>query len=264
MPGVLSTLANAASGLVSSLTQRDWPDITGVHIGVACVAVGQVVVISYHYIHRTYCKPIPIQKEENKYEFMEGVLTHAKQPEGMALLLAYLYGTWAFKLMPESYYSFAGGVSLTHLAAQLLITDALQAFLHYVEHKASPKFYQISHKPHHRFLNPRLFDAFNGSFFDTVCMILVPLYTTANLVHCNVWSYMAFGATYAGWLVLIHSEYAHPWDPLFRRIGFGTAGDHHVHHKLFIFNYGHLFMYWDRLFGTYRNPTTVKQFNEGI
>jgi sterol desaturase/sphingolipid hydroxylase (fatty acid hydroxylase superfamily) len=28
-----------------------------------------------------------------------------------------------------------------------------------------------------------------------------------------------------------------------------------VHHKLLNYNYGHLFMYYDRLFGTYRDPS---------
>ena len=41
---------------------------------------------------------------------------------------------------------------------------------------------QSSHKPHHRFLNPKLFDAFDGSVTDTVCMILIPLAVTAQLV----------------------------------------------------------------------------------
>jgi alternative squalene epoxidase len=81
--------------------------------------------------------------------------------------------------------------------------------------------YSISHKPHHRFTNPRIFDAFNGSPTDTFLMILVPLYITANIVHCNVWSYMAFGSLYANWLTLIHSEYKHPWESMFKIIGFG-------------------------------------------
>ena len=121
--------------------------------------------------------------------------------------------------------------------------------------------YQVSHKPHHKFLNPRLFDAFNGSPTDTFLMILVPLFFTANVVRTNVWSYMTFGSLYANWLCLIHSEYHHPWDRVFRRIGFGTAADHHVHHKLFNYNYGHLFMYYDRLFGTYKDPAAVDLFN---
>ena len=125
--GVLSTMMSTASSLfkplLSSVRDHPWPDITGVHIGVACVAVGQVAVITYHYVRRNYCKPTLIQKDEKReYDFWEGVMTHAKQPEGLGLLLCYLYGTWAFKLMPDSYYSFAGTVSLKHLAMQLLIT----------------------------------------------------------------------------------------------------------------------------------------------
>ncbi len=42
----------------------------------------------------------------------------------------------------------------------------------------------------------------------------------------------------------VHVTYIHTYT--------GTAADHHVHHKMFIFNYGHLFMWWDMLAGTYR------------
>ena len=67
-------------------------------------------------------------------------------------------------------------------------------------------------------------------------MILIPLAITAQLLHANVWEYMAFGAGWSAWLCLIHSEVHHPWDGLFRRLGLGTAADHHVHHRTFIFN----------------------------
>ena len=91
-------------------------------------------------------------------------------------------------------------------------------------------------------------------------MIVGPLFATAHLVHCNVWTYMAFGSLYANWLCLIHSETHHAWDGLFKRLGLGTPADHHVHHFLFIANYGHLFTYWDRLCRTYRDPATLAQF----
>ena len=109
-----------------------------------------------------------------------------------------------------------------------------------------------------------LWDAFNGSLYDTVCMILLPLMLTARLVDANVWSYMAFGSLYSCWLTLIHSEYVNPWDECFRFVGFGTAADHHVHHKLFVFNFGHLFMYWDVLFGLFKSPLDVRVFNKDI
>jgi alternative squalene epoxidase len=242
----------------------NYPSPVGLCLGLLAVVVGQVGVLVYFYCRRNGMlgSLTPIQKEgPRKYDFMEGMITHLSQPEGFVILGSYLIGTWMIGLMPSTYYSFAGGINPIHVFMQLLSVDFFQTVMHYLEHKVSPYLYQISHKPHHRFTNPRLFDAFDGSLADTVCMILLPLYITAHLVPSNVWSYMAFGSTYANWLVLIHSEYHHIWDEaLFQHIGFGTAGDHHVHHKLFIFNYAHLFSYWDRLFGTYKSPSSVEVF----
>lgn len=61
-------------------------------------------------------------------------------------------------------------------------------------------------------------------------------------------------------LTLIHSEYHLPWDPWFQIFGLGTPADHHVHHKLFDYNYGHLFMWWDIALGTYRNPNQCPRY----
>ena len=49
-----------------------------------------------------------------------------------------------------------------------------------------------------------------------------------------------------------------------RCLGFGTAADHHVHHAMFLWNYGHLFMYWDWICGTYKDPKDVAKFNRGV
>lgn len=229
------------------------------------------------------------------YDFYEGLVTHLAQPEGFVMLGGYLVGTWMTGLMPSSYYAFEGGINWFQVLQQLLLQDLTQYLMHLVEHEVKTQsvvhfpalsnmfgssddsssrakviikwpfnLYTVSHKPHHRFTNPRMFDAYNGSPTDTFLMILVPLIVTARLVDANVWTYMAFGSLYANWLTLIHAEYSHPWDPFFRKIGLGTSSDHHVHHKLFNFNYGHTFMYWDRIFGTYRDPTTVSEFNRGI
>ena len=78
------------------------------------------------------------------------------------MLGSYLTMTWMFGLMPQSYYSFSGGIDWIHVALQLLIQDLTQYLMHLVEHRASAAFYQVSHKPHHRFTNPKMFDAFNG------------------------------------------------------------------------------------------------------
>ena len=248
----------------STSVSSSWPSPVGLCTGIASVLVAQVFVLLYHSIHVTYChknKVVPIQKESLQYNFVHDMMGHLARPEGFFLLGTYLTVTWMFRLLPSSYYSFEGGVNPLLVFAQLVCVDFFMAIMHVAEHRVSPKIYQFSHKPHHRFLNPKLFDAFDGSVMDTICMILFPLYLTANIFHCNAWEYMAFGSIYASWLCLVHSEYDHPWDPLFRVIGFGTAADHHVHHKLFIYNFGHLFMWWDKLFGTFKSPSEVNTFN---
>ena len=239
-----------------------FPKPLGLTLGILAVAIGQFWVLVFFYLFKFgYLsadgkEPQSIQtKGARQYTFWEGVRTHLAQPEGFVLLIGYLSSTWMFHLMPRSYYSFEGGIQWKETFMCLVIQDAIQYLMHYLEHVVSPAFYQLSHKPHHRFTNPRLFDAFNGSLPDTICMITIPLFCTAHLVRtCNVWTYMAFGSSYACWLTLIHSEYVFPWDPLFRQLGLGTPADHHVHHKIFKFNYGHLFMWFDRLGGTYRDP----------
>lgn len=249
----------------SSWYATDKPRPLGLILGILAVVWGQIFVVGYQWARwkgsKMFGPLVPVQPNETRtYEFSEGLATHLSQPEGFVLLGLYLALTWLFGLMPSSYYRFEGGVEFGKVAACLLAQDFFQYGMHRLEHGVSSAFYRASHKPHHRFTNPRLFDAFNGSVADTVLMILVPLYATACCVHCNVWSYMTFGSLYANWLVLIHSEYHHLWDPIFSSLKFGTAADHHVHHKLFVKNYGHLFMYSDILFGTYKHPDTVRVF----
>lgn len=253
-------------------TESSSPKPLGLCLGLITVAVGQLLCLFVFFFYKYGFlshgeEPLSIQtKGARSYEFLEGLTTHLSQPEGFVLLGGYLIGTWMFRLMPAAYYSFDGGIEWSKVFLCLVAQDGIQFVMHLLEHNISPAFYKYSHKPHHKFTNPRLFDAFNGSMLDTICMILVPLYATANLVHCNVWSYMAFGSLYANWLTLIHSEYTFPWDQLFHCVGFGTPADHHVHHAFFKYNFGHLFTWFDRVWGTYKNPSEFapKAFNERV
>ena len=224
-----------------------YPSPLGLTLGLITVVIGQISVLVYFCqwkIGKLGTLPLrPVQRcGAPSYKLIEAMKEHLSQPEGFVLLGGYLVASWMLGLMPSTYYSMTGGINWLHVAMQLLCVDAIQCLVHNCEHNVSKRLYRMSHKPHHRFTNPKLFDAFNGSIADTVLMILLPLMLTARVVPANVWSYMAFGSLYANWLCLIHSEYVLPWDDLFRRIGFGTAADHHVHHKLFVYNYGHLFM----------------------
>ena len=132
----------------------------------------------------------------------------------------------------------------------------------YTNHISEHYFYNTSHNSHHYWINPVIFNAFSASIKDVIVLIIFPLYITTNLIHTNAWTYMVFGTIYSSYLMLIHSEYKHPWDNLFRWVGIGIGSDHHVHHLKFKWNFGHFFTWWDRLFNTYRHPSTVKEIRK--
>lgn len=134
----------------------------------------------------------------------------------------------------------------------------LQYVMHRLEHVLV---YASTHKPHHVYKSPTLFIAFSGSVADTVCMILVPLAVTSRVAHLTTPEYMFFGTLYSSYLTLIHSEFHHRWDKLIHGV-IATPADHHVHHRFFNANYGHLFMFWDKIAGTYRDPMVQKGFGK--
>lgn len=235
----------------------------GLILGLISVAFVQLcIVIPYYWLIRNdYIKRPSIHQLKNKdkvpVSFMEDLKKHLTNPEGFLLLSVYLSGTWIFGLMPNSYYLvWDSKCCYVDVLLQLLINDFYQTIAHIFEHKIK-KIYRYSHKSHHKHIRPTLFDAFDGGFLDTMFMILIPLYFTQLTMEyvfkrdVSVWSYMTFGSIYANYLCLIHSEYEHPWDWFFTKLGIGTPADHHQHHKLFNKNYGHIFMYWDKILGTY-------------
>lgn len=238
----------------------------GLLAGIGAVGLGQAVVILYHLARRTgRVGPLPtIQGKQPKFETVKKDLqNHFGSPESVLMLVAYLSSAWfgyiplpcGMHQLPASYFNWEAPFSCFNLGLQLLCVDFFMFISHRMEHRASAAFYGFSHKPHHKFVNPQLFNAFNGSVTDTFTMILVPLHITALLCRfVSLIDYIAFGVTYANYLMLIHSEYSHPWDPLLTCLGVGTPGDHHVHHAKFVRNYGHLFTYWDRVAGTYTSP----------
>tara|TARA_B110000208_G_C11683386_1_gene399654 strand:- start:65 stop:1054 length:990 start_codon:yes stop_codon:yes gene_type:complete len=243
----------------------------GLSLGILAVAFVQVfLTLPYYWMlrHNVLQRPF-IQKKRplQQKPFWSGLVAHLSRAEGFVLLGGYLCGTWMFGLMPLSYYDLNRRAlcmeTVVDVGIQLLLNDFYQTLAHLLEHQVA-RIYKKAHKPHHKFISPELFDAFDGNYADTICMILVPLYTTCMTLslfrNVSVWSYMIFGATYANYLCLIHSEYEHVFDFALRKVGIATAADHHVHHRLFNYNFGHLFTYWDRLFGTYKSPLDYPQY----
>ena len=254
---VLSILCTTSLLVPITCTYYDYNPVGNVEkvlLGLASVLVGQISTIGYFFLYKHQYLLLPLNPNQSvySYDFCRLTLQHLMQPEGFLLLGTYLFSTYVWNYLPSSYYQTTENIYFGHVLSMLLIQDGLQYIMHRLQHKVHPMLYRVSHKPHHKHRNPILFNAFDGSLTDTCIMIVIPLYITSNVVHANVWSYMTFGTMYANMLVWIHSEYCHPWEPLFRWVYIGTSGDHHVHHKFYKYNFGHLFMYWDLFCDTYR------------
>eukprot|EP00939_MAST-03C_sp_MAST-3C-sp1_P001287 g1287.t1 len=248
-----------------------WPSPLGLSMGILSVFVAQILLLLFHYSRHRYgffdADKNIIQNEKPALDFGREVIAHATRWEGLALLLPYLCLTWMLRLMPNSYYdlsdegmcvSFFGLFDPTIVFLQLFSVDFFMYLAHITEHRLS-WLYRSGHKLHHKWKNPRLFDAYSGHVCDTILMILAPLYVTANLIPSDCRGYIGFGTVYSAYLMLIHAEYALPFDAWLRKMGIGTAHDHNVHHSMVVYNFGHFFMIWDQLLGTYIDAATVKK-----
>lgn len=263
--GICLSSLNENLSKVSLLVNQteEFPEPKGLLIGLGSVAVAQLFLILYQHnrrINESKLRSVSIQLKDYKYlsTFIADVIHHLKRVE-LFLLVPYLALTWMFNLMPESYYNLNQSFSFIELIFQLLVVDWFTYSFHVILHYF-PTIYKSSHKPHHKFTNPQLFDAFDATIIDTIFIILIPLFATANLCHVSCYSYVWFGVTYSTHFMLIHSEAEHSFDKVLKLFGVMTAADHHVHHALFNWNYGHFFTIYDKLGGTYKSPKSIKTF----
>mmetsp|Transcript_15195 Transcript_15195/g.23001 ORF Transcript_15195/g.23001 Transcript_15195/m.23001 type:complete len:314 (+) Transcript_15195:31-972(+) len=241
-----------------------YPDWWGLWLGIRGVLIGHIVVFTYHYFRKSYLfgKGKCIQQREPDFSWSKELISHGTRPEAFFMLVPYLSVTWMFKLMPESYYDLKTPVSPLKVFAQFAVYDFVTYCVHRCQHKVEVVY--KTHKDHHAYINPHLFNAYSGSVQDTTLLILIPLYSTVlllDMIGVNIYQqdYAWFGMLYANYFMLIHSEYSHPWDGIFEAIGIGTARDHNVHHSQLRYNFGHFFMWWDQLGGTYLSHTKVKR-----
>lgn len=248
--------------LEASCVSSGWPSPRGLLQGLASVVLGQLLVFGYYVVRRVllrdtryiqYTRPPPTTLAQDLW-------AHLSAPGSFLMMFLYLASVWMLRVLPAAYYDLAGSVSWWQVALQFVVNDFFTYVMHRLEH-AWPSLYKYSHKPHHHWMVPKLYNAFNGHPLDTFCLILIPLFFTHQVCYrVNTWTFMAFGTLYAAQFTLIHCEWPHPWDPLFQAIGLGTAEDHSIHHALFNYNYGHFTMYYDWLFGTYKAPSSCNKF----
>lgn len=141
----------------------DFPPITGLLLGFIFVLIGQIIVLIYYWFRRSFLHSrnfIQVTQPPSTTLYSD-LKSHITAPESFLLVFGYLSFVWIFKLLPSSYYDLNGNIVWFHVFLQFITVDALIYGMHRVEH-AWPRLYKASHKAHHVWINPRLYNAFNG------------------------------------------------------------------------------------------------------
>ena len=248
---------------------KGWPNPKGLLQGLGGVVIGQVAVAMW-YLYRRWRNKEAIYAAAyspgaKRRPFLAALISHLSKPESFAMVFFYLVGVWMCGLLPLSYYDLTAELSWFNVFVQFFVIDFYIYVCHKMQHDIET-LYRATHRPHHYFVTPTLFDAFDGSIPDTFTLILIPLFATSHTlpllgVHVSHVDFAVFGCLYANQFQMIHCEYRQPWDWLFEMLSIGTSADHAVHHTCIHYNFGHFFMWFDKAFGTYRSPASVTQLN---
>ncbi|KAK4524952.1 hypothetical protein GAYE_SCF07G2856 [Galdieria yellowstonensis] len=134
----------------------------------------------------------------------------------------------------------------------VFFSDTLIYFIHLGLHHRLV--YKHLHKPHHSFIDTTPFAAFAFHPIDgflqgvpyQLYVFCLPIHATLHLISLTV---------VGVWTINIH-------DRVDLHIpGVNGAGHHRVHHKTFKSNYGQYTVFWDKVFGTFKDP--VEWVNQG-
>jgi sterol desaturase/sphingolipid hydroxylase (fatty acid hydroxylase superfamily) len=167
----------------------------------------------------------------------------------MTLVISFLYSSGSTKLTSNAATIGWPMIALT-LAILLIFNDAWFYFWHRLLHH--PKLFRYVHAVHHKSVDVNPFSSYSFHWFEGMILgawvlpvvIFVPIYLPMiGLLHGiglanNVMSHLGY-ELFPRWLLKV---------PLLRWIN--TSTFHNLHHSSFKGNYGLMFRFWDRVFGT--------------
>ncbi|OZJ04367.1 hypothetical protein BZG36_03203 [Bifiguratus adelaidae] len=112
-----------------------------------------------------------------------------------------------------------------------------------------PMVYKRLHKPHHKWVVPTPFASHAFHPMDGYLQS-VPYHLFVYLIPMQKYLYIALFIFVNCWTVMIHDG-----NYLLRSKIINSCAHHAVHHLYFNYNYGQYFTLWDRIGGSYRQPT---------
>ena len=166
---------------------------------------------------------------------IQEIIKHILNPSGAPFALLYIVMYYLSGKMPAYYYNKNLHIDPLNILLKIYVVDFFMFIIHMSLHMRwfGNYLYIKSHAPHHKHTKPVMTNAFDGSYIDTLMMIIVPLYITSKIVHLNATEYIIFGCIYSSILTLIHSHKCHIWENTFmwKILRLGTSSAHRIHHK---------------------------------
>lgn len=137
--------------------------------------------------------------------------------------------------------------------------------IYYVDHRSTHTFDLLwtSHRVHHQ---TRAFNLLTGLRMSVVGPLLgYPFRLPLSLLGVSPELYLSVDLIHALLTYFSHARYVGKLGPL--EWFLNTPAHHRVHHSVapahFGKNYGGVFLFWDRLLGTYHPPVDVSEFGDG-
>jgi sterol desaturase/sphingolipid hydroxylase (fatty acid hydroxylase superfamily) len=140
---------------------------------------------------------------------------------------------------------------------------------HYTIHRfahSNAILYKHVHKIHHKHIHPSIYTTFYMHPVDILLSYTLPLYVSMKVIGCSRFQFYMY-ITYLS----LQEIAGHSGKAMYPSSGFAQCiwlpklfhfelytDDHDLHHTKFNYNYSKRFTLWDKLFGTYMKPETLK------
>lgn len=169
--------------------------------------------------------------------------------EGVILIFSFFVLFDYFCFFPTMFYSTEKVIQWLPVFQFLIFFDFLQYWIHRFEHWEKFDY----HRFHHVFRVPSMNVAYVGHLFDTILLVLVPLYICMLCFPMNMLSFIISGSIFSNYFLYIHNNQNFSFDKYLPYFGLISAKQHELHHRFCHCNFGHLFVWNDYLFRTLKS-----------
>lgn len=132
----------------------------------------------------------------------------------------------------------------------IVVSDTCLYWTHRLSHTIKIA-YKYIHKPHHKWVIPSPFASFAFTPIDGFIQS-IPYLFYSFVFPMNKYVYIVLYLGIFIWATSVHDSKAFLENPILC-----NGKDHAIHHTKFLYNYGQYTTFWDRIMGTYKEPSEI-------